>query len=78
MKIVSLAFIALAAISLAGCNESAPEANAANCARPAFDKALNEIRREADKQTFIARCASFNKTLRLRSWEFKPSPKDDY
>lgn len=72
-------FTLVVVVLLAGCGEERmPEPNAATCGPDVFQAALNEIRSEANRAAFIEECKAFQAAKKMRDWEFKPSPKDDY
>lgn len=65
--------------SLLGCGEEiAPGASASNCSAKGMEAALAEIRSEAQRQSFEDECKAFQKAQRMRQWDFKPSPPDDF
>lgn len=78
MKKIVFAFVV--ATALAGCNEEKEkmvEPNAATCGE-GFQAALSSMSSEVNRAAFIEECKSFQAAKKMRTWEFKPSPKDDY
>ncbi len=79
MKIKLLVFMTVVMVFLAGCDrERTPEPNAATCAPGAFEETMRELRSEANRKAFSQECLSFHKAQKMRDWQFKPSPKDDF
>jgi len=63
---------------LIGCNESTPEPNAASCGPALYSKTLNAFHDKSQKSAFAEACRSFQKANDMRTWDYKPSPADDF
>nr|WP_314480285.1 entry exclusion lipoprotein TrbK [uncultured Pseudomonas sp.] len=73
-----IAALGLAAC-LAGCKEETiPEPTADNCTPQMQKKILADLSKEANRNTFIANCNSFQQAHQHTEWTFKKSPRDDF
>jgi entry exclusion lipoprotein TrbK len=72
-------FIALIAV-LNGCSDNKqqiPEPSEATCKPQAMKRIISDLG-DAQKETFIAACKSWQKARNMKDWTFKPSAPDNY
>jgi len=72
-------FIAIIAV-LTGCSEKmqqVPEPSNATCEPQAMKKIISDLG-DAQKESFIATCKSWQKARTMKDWTFKPSAPDNY
>jgi entry exclusion lipoprotein TrbK len=65
---------------LSGCSENAqqiPEPSRATCDPQAMKKIIADLS-DAQKESFIAACKSWQKARNMKDWTYKPSAPDSY